>query len=229
MTDREKRHRAWEKFCKDNAYDRSSPHQYNWWKENYWTPNSKNKCHDECEYDKKKEKCGDRLPPIEFYPPYSGIIGTKGSPIEFLQTNVEQLYAHLDGDSEVPPVNTHGTGRAEVEIDRFCRKLELNLSFECLEGATTSGHIHFGKAGENGPVVFDLDLPVGYHELCDVYRKFNLSDEQVKLFLENKYYINIHTDRYEDGEIRGQIIFNECGCYDDVCCQVEVVNVNINC
>lgn len=227
MADREKRHKAWEKFCKDNGYNRLSGHQYKWWKEQYWNCDRVPR-DDECEHDKPQRNCCDKLPPIEFYPPFCGIVGSKGSPIEFLNTNVEQLNSHLDGESEVPPVSTSGMGKAKVEIDKSCRKLELNLSFKCLTGLTTAGHIHFGEPGTNGEVVFDLDLPEGVHELCDLYRKFSLTEEQVKLFMENKYYINIHTDAFPSGEIRGQIVLDECGCSDDdECC--EVVEVNINC
>jgi hypothetical protein len=118
-----------------------------------------------------------------------------------------ELGTHLTGRQEVPKVDTNGRGR--VELDFFqpasgagfaCYQLRLSR----LEGDVVGGHIHEGRRGANGPVIIDLMPQVrrGWAENCVRAPAGLLADI---LAHPGGYYVNVHTDVYPDGEIRGQL------------------------
>ncbi len=93
--------------------------------------------------------------------------------------------------------------------------LRIGGSFEDLRGQFAidiagGAHIHNGIAGRNGDIVVSLntatteDLRSGSYD--QELNTFELTDEQVADLLARNYYINIHTDMYPAGEIRGQIV-----------------------
>ena len=63
---------------------------------------------------------------------------------------------NLTGSEEVPPVQTNATGMAEISAYTIAgdtityRVNAMNMK------DVTAGHIHLGKEGENGPIVFTM-------------------------------------------------------------------------
>ena len=63
---------------------------------------------------------------------------------------------NLTGSEEVPPVQTNATGKAEISAytvagDTITYRVNaMNIT------DITGGHIHLGKPGENGPIVFTM-------------------------------------------------------------------------
>lgn len=112
----------------------------------------------------------------------------------------------LGGEQEVPPVTTDASGTASIHYDTMLNKLFYNVQVSDIMNVI-GAHIHQGPVGVNGPVVFSLidsgetlavNDPVGGGEF--------LSAENVVDLLTGYHYINVHTDSYPNGEIRGQIV-----------------------
>jgi hypothetical protein len=120
----------------------------------------------------------------------------------------------LTGKEEVPPVKTKATGVAEFkQVGTEYRA--YNVKATNIQGAT-AGHIHLGAKGENGPVVFTLfkyDTPknqvletgtITADKLEGPMAGKQLSD-LATAGVNDLLYINIHTEKNPNGEIRGQI------------------------
>ncbi|MGH9982655.1 MAG: CHRD domain-containing protein [Nitrososphaeraceae archaeon] len=117
---------------------------------------------------------------------------------------------------EVPPVNTDATGEAEFE-----HVLPSNETIDFSVNATnvedvTAGHIHRGIQHENGPVIVTLfEFAADQNEVSE--RGTIIADmlegpmeglaisDLLSAMKNGSTYINIHTEQYPDGEIRGQI------------------------
>jgi CHRD domain len=109
--------------------------------------------------------------------------------------------ADLKGPSEVPPTDSTGTGKAEVTYDDASKMLTWTITYSGLSGNATAAHFH-GPAieGENaGPMVpiKQLDSPMK--------GSATLTEDQSKALTGGKMYFNVHTAKYPDGEIRGQL------------------------
>ncbi len=62
-------------------------------------------------------------------------------------------------------------------------------------------HLHNGVAGENGPIIrnFTVDDSGSFEG------EFTLTDDEEALLLDNALYVNLHTDNFGGGELRGQV------------------------
>ena len=121
--------------------------------------------------------------------------------------------ANLSGQEEVPPVQTQATGMADFIVIGDTVNYTVNASN--IQGAT-AGHIHLGKPGENGPVVitlFNYDTPM---DQVSETGSFTAADQEGPMTgqpyqelgmaaLNGSLYVNIHTEKNPNGEIRGQI------------------------
>jgi hypothetical protein len=119
----------------------------------------------------------------------------------------EERYGYIGtslfGDQEV---DTEGAGEdasadfmAEFDYQqgRVCYMLEMDGLKDF-----TAAHIHKGKLGENGPPVMTLELSTDGEDVCQ--------DADVALMKEiaaneADYYVNLHTKRYPNGAVRGQL------------------------
>lgn len=109
----------------------------------------------------------------------------------------------LFGDQEV---DTEGAGEdasadfmAEFDYQegRVCYMLEMDGLKDF-----TAAHIHKGKIGENGPPVMTLELSKDGADVCQ-----DADVALMKEIAENEadYYVNLHTKRYPNGAVRGQL------------------------
>ncbi len=107
----------------------------------------------------------------------------------------------MDRTQEVPATNTSSNGCAFCGIDRTARTLGYDIQTALAGSTEVAAHIHgFASAGVNAGVV---------HPLAAGARKlgvWNFATDAAGLgILEEKTYINIHTNVFAGGEIRGQI------------------------
>ena len=122
----------------------------------------------------------------------------------------------LTGMEEVPPVNTNSTGIALFEL--VTNNLNFKVNVTNLDNINAA-HIHLGEFGQNGDVIFTLFKPATPIDVLNgtlVEGKVTAVDLQgplkgktvndlVQLINNTKTYVNIHTEQYPNGEIRGQI------------------------
>jgi hypothetical protein len=122
----------------------------------------------------------------------------------------ETFSAILDGSEEIPAVNTPALGIASAIYTANTNVLELNILATNLSGPITGFHLHRGASGTTGPVVQNLEsFVVG----STVMVKLDAGD-YIAALRNGDIYVNIHTEAYPNGEIRGQLIATK-GLYFD--------------
>ena len=156
----------------------------------------------------------------------------------------------LNGKNEVPAhPDVTATGISGFIVNSGNSKIWYQIEAEGLKGVTQA-HIHSGKAGDNGPVVATLfkgskatvngalvQGSITADKLEGPLKGKSVSD-LVSLIDKSSAYVNVHTQSFPDGEIRGQIskgtiqidvntkrahISN-----NDVNIDIDLKNVNIN-
>jgi hypothetical protein len=123
--------------------------------------------------------------------------------------NTVEVTAKLKGNNEVPgPGDKNGKGEVQVLLKKQKKKVCFNLGVSKLD-PVTAGHIHKGTADVSGDVKVllfeDQDglEGTGFYEGCTKGVKKKLIKRIGKK--PEKYYVNIHTIKYPDGAIRGQL------------------------
>ena len=107
--------------------------------------------------------------------------------------------ANLDGAQETPPHDTNARGTATLLLDKDEKTALVSLRFRDLSSTQTDAHIHGPAAvGESAPPVFDL--PDGVFENVQI----SLTPQQVSDLKAGLFYVNVHTQNFPAGEIRGQ-------------------------
>ena len=121
---------------------------------------------------------------------------------------------NLTGSEEVPPVQTNATGLADISPYTIAGdSITYTVNATNIEDVT-AGHIHFGKPGENGPIVFTMfkyDPPrnevletgtITADKLEGPMKGMQVSDLAFA-GANGSLYMNIHTVENPNGEIRG--------------------------
>ena len=131
---------------------------------------------------------------------------------------VRDFDAVLNGSGIVPPVSTTATGTAVVTIDASNTELGYKVTVTSLSDITEA-NIHLAPSGETGDVVLVLypgpqmpgpftgTLAEGTLRIADF--KGPLAGESMGRMLDvlraGSTYVQVKTDSFPDGEIRGQL------------------------
>jgi CHRD domain len=125
-----------------------------------------------------------------------------------------RLKADLSGDSEVPPADPDGDGRARVVLKPDEGLVCFRVKFDDT-GTPNRGHIHRGVAGQNGGIVVPFFELVGEpgDPRNDALERSELEDcvsADPALIAEiaanpEGFYVNLHNARFPGGAIRGQL------------------------
>jgi hypothetical protein len=137
-----------------------------------------------------------------------------------VRTNAD---ARLSGYEEVPAISTTGHGRFSAEIGGG--RVRYTLRYDDLEGGDVLfAHIHLGRPATNGGVIAFLcgggDKPAcpasgTVHGVIDPTDVIGPMDqgiapgefrELVRAIRNHATYVNVHTETYGTGEIRGNVI-----------------------
>ncbi|HYF91358.1 MAG TPA: CHRD domain-containing protein [Symbiobacteriaceae bacterium] len=128
--------------------------------------------------------------------------------------------AMLTGAQEVPPVTTTGVGVSGISFDPALTTLRVVTAVGQIN-QVTAAHIHLGRPGQNGPIVaflFGPSAPTNFGPvtiLSDrVITAINLTgplmgmslSALIQQIIAGNAYVNVHTVRNPNGEIRGQIV-----------------------
>jgi hypothetical protein len=135
----------------------------------------------------------------------------------------------LSGGLEVPPNSSTGTGSAIVTLDTVMQTLSVNMSFSGLSSGTTAAHIHccapphqnaivatttprftgFPTGVTSDPlfsVTLDLTSTSSYNPMFITANGGTVASAEAVLIAgieAGNSYLNIHTDNFPGGEIRG--------------------------
>lgn len=141
----------------------------------------------------------------------------------------QTVEAELHGFEEVPPISTSGTGEFHGEIGE--NSLEFELTYSDLESTVQQAHIHFGQPRVNGGISVFLctnlpnaptaDIPacpqnfpatvtgvIGPEDVIGPEEQGiepGAFEELVEAIESGVTYVNVHTERFPAGEIRGQL------------------------
>ncbi len=112
----------------------------------------------------------------------------------------ETLYtAVLTGAAAGTP--SPATGTASLTLNDAQTEVSYVIEYTGLLGVEFAAHIHQGRPGEFGPVL--EALPLGSPKVG----VWAVGPTEVDLLNQGKIYLNIHTDLYAGGEIRGDVSF----------------------
>ena len=108
--------------------------------------------------------------------------------------------ADLKGSKEVPANDSSATGKANITYDDKSKKLSWVVTYSGLSGEPTAAHFHGPAApGKNADVAVDISGNIKKGSA-------DLTAEQAAELKAGKLYLNIHTEKFPDGEIRGQVV-----------------------
>ncbi len=116
-------------------------------------------------------------------------------------TNITTINVALDALQQVPSTTSVASATGSVSLDNTTRLLTGSVTSSNM--TISVAHIHTGEAGFNGDVVVALEVD---GDTAAVPENTVLTAEQVTAMLNGDYYINLHSERYPGGEVRGQIV-----------------------
>lgn len=108
--------------------------------------------------------------------------------------------ATLNGAHEVPANNSTATGTATLTFNKETKIFTISVTHNV--ASATIGHVHKGAVGVNGDPVFpfvSIVSPITY-----ISTPLDASME-ADLYA-HLYYVNIHSNAFPGGEIRGQLV-----------------------
>jgi|GEM_PF-598828 len=129
--------------------------------------------------------------------------------------STSQFYANPSGHQARPvSVNTTGNGRLVINWDgdeTITVSGSVNDLMSPLDVNIAGGsHIHLGLPGRSGDVVFVLDVDLDDDGLGGVWlpseNTFTLTPAQLETLFNRGYYVNVHTEDFASGEVRGQVM-----------------------
>ncbi len=114
--------------------------------------------------------------------------------------NIIMFKAELKGSNEVPSNTSEAKGTTLLTFNKKTMMFNASTTYTGL--TPLGGHIHMAEKGVNGAVVYPfgtkLTSPI-------VFQSGVLTEDQVKALMDEKLYVNLHSEAYPGGEIRGQL------------------------
>lgn len=113
----------------------------------------------------------------------------------------QELKFRLSGAAEVPPVSTMASGNAAITVGK---DMAIGGTVMTSGIKASMAHIHHGKIGTNGPVIITLTSISD-----DVWRVpdgSRLNEAEYRAYLGGELYVNVHSEKYQGGELRGQLL-----------------------
>lgn len=118
---------------------------------------------------------------------------------------IEASSLPMKGTQSVPSNNSSATGVIAAKFNKSTGVLDYTVTWNGLSGPLNGMHFHKAARNSNGPVVKNIQSsgsPTG-----SITESWTVPDSLHTILEQGGLYINIHTESYPDGEIRGQIEF----------------------
>jgi len=132
---------------------------------------------------------------------------SRAAPLALMLMVSANLYAQqpmsisLKGSSQVPPVTTLATGTGQITV---LPDHTVSGSIKTSGLVSTMAHIHEAAAGKNGPPIITLTKTT--NDSYAVPPGAKLTDAQYTSYMADSLYVNVHSAKYPDGEIRAQLL-----------------------
>lgn len=134
------------------------------------------------------------------------------------ETGQQEFISSLQGQSEVPPVQTNATGTSQFELNDDGDEMSYDLEVQDLDGILFA-HVHQGNDNENGPILvtlFNESEPT--NEIDGELASGDFTADDFEGMLQGKSmtdllniinngnaYVNVHTEANPQGGLRGTI------------------------
>ena len=123
---------------------------------------------------------------------------------EAVDATSDTYNATLLGSNQVGGGDPDGYGKAEISISDAFGQVCYEIKDVRGIDTPTAAHIHFGKAGTNGPPVLALTQSnEGTWQGCKDGSEWTQNRLQGN---PQDFYVNVHTAAYPNGAIRGQLV-----------------------
>jgi hypothetical protein len=106
-----------------------------------------------------------------------------------------------DGAQETPPVPGNGRGVGWFKFDTVANSIDYAFTYTLLGSPENAAHIH-GFSAPGVPAGIKFNLGLGFHKTGVL----NYPGGDEASYLNGLAYVNIHTNAFGGGEIRGQIL-----------------------
>jgi hypothetical protein len=121
------------------------------------------------------------------------------------------LGAELRAENEVPPLPPGPNGTAQLLVGQFT--ISYDMTAEGIEMPPTGHHVHEGAAGVNGPVLVAFD-PLAWSGDINAASARGIVLAEPAIIQDiladpAGHYINVHTDTFPAGAIRGQLFMGQ--------------------
>jgi hypothetical protein len=118
--------------------------------------------------------------------------------------NAQVFTAYLTGAQEVPAVATTATGYARVTVNRQAGTLSFQVVFNGLTSTQNASHIHApAPIGSSAAVAINFGAVGGTSGT--VSGTTTITPTQLQQILAHQGYVNVHSNNFPNGEIRGQL------------------------
>ncbi|PSW20765.1 CHRD domain-containing protein [Photobacterium sanctipauli] len=124
---------------------------------------------------------------------------------QIVDANTEILAFVLDGNQEVPAVDTDASGLGYATLNTESYELDLKVITTGVDDAEAA-HIHEGEIGTNGGVAVFLEQNAEDPTVWQTPEDTTLEADVANTLLAGGHYVNVHTPGVPSGEIRGQIV-----------------------
>lgn len=128
----------------------------------------------------------------------SGHRSRAAAPVKFTATLTEgQVVPRIKGAARAAATGTFTATLTGTN-------LKWRLTYSHLSGAAVAAHIHLGAPGKNGIALVSLcGPPVCKSPMSGTAN--SVTDDIAALMSKSGAYVNVHTDKHSEGEIRGEI------------------------
>jgi hypothetical protein len=132
---------------------------------------------------------------------------------QLLPLTTQVFETTLAGGNEAPPAAGTGAGSALVFLDGPTLTLSGafgGLSSEVDLAVRNGAHIHEAAPGTNGPIIFELGSVLTPDRLSGLFptgaNTLTVTPENRAALVDGLFYVNIHTENYGGGALRGQLL-----------------------